>query len=53
LSRDEEIREAEPIHVQGFFKKPKDMSEDDFERNLYVLRKKTTNKIYKELGSEE
>ena len=53
LSKDEEIREAEPIHVQGFFKKPEGMSEDDFERNLYVLRKKTTNKIYKELGSEE
>ncbi len=53
LSKDEEIREAEPIHVQGFFKKPEGMSEDDFERNLYVLRKKTTNKIYKELGNEE
>ncbi len=53
LSKDEEIREAEPIHVQGFFKKPDGMSEDDFERNLYILRKKTTNKIYKELGSEE
>ena len=53
LSNDKEIREAEPIHVQGFFKKPEGMSENDFERNLYVLRKKTTNKIYKELGSEE
>ena len=50
LSKDDEIREAEPIHVQGFFAKPKGMSEDDFERNLYTLRKKTTNSIYKELG---
>ena len=53
LSKDEEIREAEPKHVQGFFKKPDVMSEEDFERNLYVLRKKTTNKIYKELENEE
>ena len=53
LSKDKEIREAEPIHVQGFFKKPEGMSEQDFERNLYILKKKTTNKIYEELGNED
>ena len=53
LSKDNEIREAEPIHLQGFFKKPEGMNEDDFERNLYILRKKTTNRIFKELSSEE
>ncbi len=50
LSKDHEIRESEPFHVQGFFKRPEGMSDDDFERSLYILRKKTTNMIYKELG---
>ena len=52
LSKDKEIRESEPKHVQGFFKKPSGMKEQDFERSLYILRKKTTNRIYKELGNE-
>ncbi len=53
LSKDREIQECEPVHLQGFFKKPEGMNEEDFERNLYILRKRTTNSIYKELGDED
>ena len=53
LSKDEEIRETEPIHLQGFFKRPEGMNEGDFERNLYIIRKKATNAIYEELGSTD
>ncbi len=53
LSKDKEIQECEPVHLQGFFKKPEGMNEEDFERNLYILRKRTTNSIYKELGDED
>ena len=53
LSKEKEIRKSEPDHVQGFFSKPAGMKEQDFERSLYVLRKKTTNRIYEDLGSED
>ncbi len=53
LSKDKDILASEPYHLQGFFEKPNGMTEDDFERNLYILRKKTTNHIYKKLGGED
>ncbi len=47
LSKDQEILDSEPDHMQGFFLKPNDMDQDSFERELYILRKSASNSVYK------
>ena len=39
LSLDRNIKKAEPVHFQLFIKKSDDLSQDEFERKLFVLRK--------------
>ena len=51
LSQDPEILESEPSHYQGFFSKPEGLTEDQFERKLYLLRRVISNSIYSILGS--
>ena len=46
LSQDPEILESEPSHYQGFFSKPEGLTEDQFERKLYLLRRVISNSIY-------
>jgi len=46
LSRDEEILDSEPNHLQAFFLKPNTLDQESFERTLYILRKTATKAIY-------
>ena len=45
LSKDHEILESEPVHIQAFFTKPRGLDNDSFERALYILRKSATNSV--------
>ncbi len=45
LSQDPEILAAEPMHWQGFFSRPPGLSDDTFERNIYILRRTISNAI--------
>ncbi len=51
LTKDPEITASEPTHYQGFFSKPDGLTEDQFERKLYLLRRVISNSIYSFLGS--
>ncbi len=50
LSRDVNILSAEPVHLQAFVNKPQAISEEVFERRLFVLRKQISNLIIHEIG---
>jgi len=43
----ESVKPTEPVHQQVFIGRKKSMSEDDFERRLYILRKMVSAAIYK------
>ncbi len=51
LSKDPEISRSEPTHYQAFFSKPKDLSEDEYERKLYLVRRVISNSVYAHLNS--
>ena len=53
LSKDPEITSREPAHFQGFFGRPKGLSDDEYERKIYVLRRVISNEIINEFGSRE
>ena len=53
LSQDPEIMASEPAHWQGFFARPGGLSDDDFERRVYILRREISNAIIEALGSRE
>ena len=40
------VRATEPVHRQIFIARPKGMSEDEFERRLYLVRKIVSNAIH-------
>ena len=42
----EMVRATEPVHRQIFIARPKGMSEDDFERRLYLVRKIVSNALH-------
>ena len=50
LSSDKDILKAEPIHLQAFIKKPSDLSEENFERKLFILRKQISNEVINDIG---
>jgi glutamate synthase (NADPH/NADH) large chain len=39
------VRATEPVHRQAFIRRPKGMSQDEFERRLYLARKIVSNAI--------
>ncbi len=43
LSQDPEIMAAEPAHWQGFLARPDGLSDDEYERKLYILRRVISN----------
>lgn len=53
LSTDPEIAASEPFHYQGFLKRPADISDDEFERRLYILRRVLSNNIIDKLGRRD
>lgn len=54
LSKASEIAATEPVHKQVFIgRNPNLISEDDFERRLFVLRKVISNRIYAETGGRD
>ena len=53
LSQDPEILSAEPMHWQGFFKRPKGISDDEYERKIYILRRTISNVVRNKLEKEE
>ena len=53
LTKDSEILAAEPFHLQGFFHKPKNLKSDEFERELFVIRKIISNRVLQEFGELE
>jgi len=53
LSQDPEIMAAEPMHWQGFFSRPKNLSDDAFERKIYILRRSISNAVRGKLKREE
>jgi glutamate synthase (NADPH/NADH) large chain len=50
LSQDREVMAAEPSHWQGFFSRPAEISDDDFERQVYILRREISNAVMHALG---
>ncbi|WP_137391717.1 glutamate synthase large subunit [Rhodoligotrophos defluvii] len=40
------VKPTEPFHVQAFIARVRDMSEEQFERKLYVMRKVISNRVY-------
>ncbi|MDZ7823149.1 MAG: glutamate synthase large subunit [Ahrensia sp.] len=48
LSKAPDIAASEPFHVQVFFARPSGMSEDTFERRLFILRKVISNRVFDE-----
>ena len=53
LSQDPDIMSAEPMHWQGFFSRPKNLSDDDFERKIYILRRHISNIVRGKLADEQ
>ncbi|MEE9375569.1 MAG: glutamate synthase large subunit [Rhizobiaceae bacterium] len=53
LSQDPEIMASEPSHWQGFFTRPKGLSDDEFERDIYVARRVISNAVIAEIGRRE
>ena len=53
LSTDPEILASEPIHWQGFFTRPDGLTDDEFERDLYVTRRVAFNAIIEEFGERD
>ena len=53
LSLDRDIKKAEPVHFQLFIKKSDDLSQDEFERKLFVLRKCISNDVINQIGDIE
>ena len=43
LSQDPEIMASEPSHWQAFFARPDGLSDDEYERKLYILRRVISN----------
>ena len=53
LSQDPEIMATEPAHWQGFFSRPKGLSDDEYERQIYVMRRVISNTVIAEMGRSE
>ena len=53
LSQDPEILSAEPIHWQGFFAKPNGLTDEAFERQIYILRRSISNSVRKKISQKE
>ena len=53
LSQDPEIMSSEPMHWQGFFSRPKNISDDAYERKIYTLRRHISNIIRGKLKYEQ
>ena len=53
LSTDPEIAASEPFHLQGFFGRADGVSDDEFERRLYVMRRVISNRIINEVGRRD
>ncbi|MEL6782882.1 MAG: glutamate synthase subunit alpha, partial [Pseudomonadota bacterium] len=53
LSQDPEIMAAEPSHWQAFFARPDGVSDDEFERDLYVSRRVISNAVIDEIGQRD
>ncbi len=53
LSKDPEICATEPTHWQGFFSRPRNLSDDDFERRIYLLRRILSNTIRDKIDNQE
>ena len=53
LSSDPEIMASEPAHWQAFFNRPDGLSDDDYERQVYILRREISNAIIKTIGSRK
>ncbi len=53
LSQSREILASEPSHWQGFFKRPKGLSNDEYERKIYIFRRVISNTIRKMLDNGE
>ena len=53
LSQDPEIMASEPSHWQGFFERPAGLSDDEYERQIYITRRVISNAVIAELGRRE
>ena len=53
LSRDKNILNAEPDHLQAFIRMSSKISEEDFERKLFILRKVISNTVIEAFGEVE
>ncbi|MDG2474131.1 MAG: glutamate synthase large subunit [Paracoccaceae bacterium] len=53
LSQDPEILAAEPMHWQGFFSRPQNLSDDEFERQIYILRRTISNIVRDQIEKQE
>ena len=53
LSQDPEIMATEPVHLQGFFDRPEGVSDEGYERSVYILRRVISNSVIQIHGSLE
>ena len=53
LSKAPEIAASEPVHRQFFFGRPADVSDDEYERLLYILRKVVSGRLYQEHDNKD
>ncbi len=53
LSKEPEILNAEPFHLQSFFTRPSNLSDEKFERQLFIIRKVISNTVLDEYGDIE
>ena len=53
MSLDEDIVKAEPVHYQLFINKNDNLSQDEFERKLFILRKCISNAVINQIGDVE
>ncbi|MFD0915363.1 glutamate synthase large subunit [Pseudahrensia aquimaris] len=50
LSTDPDIAVTEPVHMQAFFTRPDGISDDEFERRLYITRRELSNRTIEEIS---
>ncbi|MEL6967634.1 MAG: glutamate synthase central domain-containing protein, partial [Pseudomonadota bacterium] len=53
LSQDPEIAASEPVHWQAFYGRPEGLTDDEYERRLYLMRRVSTNSVIKARGEHD
>ncbi|GGA64278.1 glutamate synthase [Nitratireductor aestuarii] len=53
LSKAPDIAASEPYHQQIFFNRPEGLSDEEYERSLYILRKVISGRLYSHHGNRD